>query len=186
MENIFLPLLLHAQLISDVTCRWLVNSWNTLVFFFSMPHCIPVSTNWRSACKKERRKWNETDWKQALCCRCPTERDLFKLIKMLLRAGRGRKTIQMPASSWLKCTNDSVTVVRFPCCPIKAKSLFRHIPTQNHCHSPVDKLGNMVPALEKSQIKAIINYTWPCKIVVVSLYRESQLKSVLFFLSPPK
>lgn len=83
-------LLLHAQLISDVTCRWLVNSWNTGVcfFFFSLPQCIPVSTNLRSVQKKEQRKLNETDWKQALCCWCPTERDLFNLKS-------GRITIKM-------------------------------------------------------------------------------------------
>lgn len=82
-----LTLLLHTQLISDVTCRWLVNSWNTWVCFF-LTHCIPVSTNWRSVLKKEWQKWNETDWKQALCCWCHTERDLFILIiSLLFRAG---------------------------------------------------------------------------------------------------
>lgn len=81
-ENIFLPLLPHARLISDVTYRWLVNSWNSGVlffFFFPLPHCIPVSTNWRSVHQRERRKWNETDRKQAVCCWCPTERDSFEM-----------------------------------------------------------------------------------------------------------
>lgn len=68
--NGFLPALLHAQLISDVTCRWLVDSWSV----FSPPHCDQASANWWSVHQRECRKWKETDWKQALCCCC-----LFKM-----------------------------------------------------------------------------------------------------------
>lgn len=76
-KNIFLPPLLHAQLISDVACRWLLNS-SALCFPPPLtPHCVPVSTNWRSVHQRKRGKWKGADWKQALCCCCCW--DLFKM-----------------------------------------------------------------------------------------------------------